>query len=91
MTIILITTIVFHTVINNNQIIVNTILKKPSVTSDKFLDSPSKLPCTPLWNKRKIWPYIKSHLGPYPAHHFKCTSHESEGNDHQRYNVLMVK
>ena len=28
------------------------------------INSPSKLPCICLWNKRRIWPYIKSHLGP---------------------------
>ena len=44
--------------------------KKPLVS--KLLDSPSKLPCICLWNKRRIWPYIKSHKGPYSKHPFIC-------------------
>lgn len=38
------------------------------MTSDEFQDSDSKLPCIGLWNKRRILPSIKSHLGPSSAH-----------------------
>ena len=41
------------------------------MTSDKLLNSPSKFPFICLWNKRRMWHYIKSHLGPYSTHPFK--------------------
>ena len=33
--------------------------EKPSVTSDKLPDSPSKFPCIQLWMTRRIWHCIK--------------------------------
>lgn len=56
--------------------------KKHHMTSDKLLNPPSKLPCIPLWskrrwNKRRIWPCIKCHLGPYSMHPLSwCKYHD---------------
>ena len=35
--------------------------KKPLMTSDKLLNSPSNFPFICLWNKRRTWHYMKSH------------------------------
>ena len=60
--------------------------KKPKVTSDQLLDSPSKFPCLRLWNKRRIWSYIKSHLGPYSTHPFK-----SNPRHHKLWNLTFQR